>query len=250
MIKRKMPSVLITRPLATAETMAAALQNLGYETAIEPLLSIKPTHVRQPKTGAIDAVMITSGSALATLENRPEEMEELFDIPCFCVGLRTAEKARVFGFRKVQHAASDGAELARLVGRAHVARKNSILHIAGRDVNRETHREIERLGHNLVHWPVYEAVPVEAFTAATRQAFKNRTFDALTFYSPRTAQVFVALIKQAALETCCAGLAAICLSPAVADVLKALNWRFLAAASQPTEEALIARLQEICPVSS
>src|ERR1700733_14260460 len=101
-----MPSVLITRPASMCEALAATLEELGYEAICEPLISISPLQAPQPQAGAIDAIAITSGNALLALKERQSGIAGLLDVPCFCVGARTAENARTFGFHNVQSADS------------------------------------------------------------------------------------------------------------------------------------------------
>jgi uroporphyrinogen-III synthase len=243
-----MPSVLITRPKIMSETLAATLQGLGYETVIEPLLSITPLSSPSPHTSVIDAVMITSGNALLVLQDRQSEITGLLDILCFCVGSRTAKAAEAFGFRRVLHAAGDGSELAGLIHDTSTGRSFSILHIAGRDVSGAARQRLEEQGHRVTEWPVYDAIPAPAFTPATRTLFSKQGFNAVVVFSPKTARVLNGLLAQAEFEACCARLAAICLSEAVACELKTLPWRHLLSSPRPTEEAIIACLQTVCPV--
>ncbi len=245
-----MSRILITRPLLASENLAAALQKLGYETVIEPLLSIEPIAEPCPGIDAIDAVIITSNNALRMLEGRQSELAALFDRPCFCVGPRTAEKVQAFGFRKVQNSSGDGAELAALANAVLGRSRTNILHIAGRDVDSKAQYELEKAGHQLLSWLVYDAKPVSHFMPATQALLKNHKFDAVLIFSPRTAQILAGLLKEAALEACCNGLAAICLSEAVMDVLTPFRWRHLVAAPKPAEDVVIACLQKLCPVKS
>lgn len=244
-----MPSVLITRPRATAEPLAKELERFGYRAVVEPLLEITPLSTPRPQGNGYDAVMITSGNALPALEARSNEIADLFNLPCFCVGPRTAEKAAAFGFRQLQTTENDGIELARLAASA-LGKNSLVLHIAGRDVDSKAQQELEQQGHRVTVWPVYEATPVTAFTAKTQTLLKQQQLDAIMVYSPRTAVTLSGLLKQDALEACCPQLAAICLSDAVAAVLKPFPWRRLAAAPAPAERAIIACLQETCPVKS
>jgi len=230
--------------------LASTLQDLGYETAIEPLLSILPIAGDCPQQNGVDAVMITSGNAMLALHDRRSDINSFSNLPCFCVGSHTAEKARAEGFRQVHDAASNGAGLATLINRTYPGKNISVLHIAGRDVNGKARQELEDAGHRVIEWPVYEAQPVTALTSLTKDRLKQRKFNAVMVFSPRTAQVFHDLLASASLEACCESLAAICLSDAVADVLKPFRWRHLVAAPQPTEKAAIACLQAICPVKS
>jgi uroporphyrinogen-III synthase len=240
-----MPSVLITRPAAASQALAESLQAHGYEAVIEPLLAIVTVPTPRPieKT---EAVMITSGNAFEALGAR--QIDDLLTLPCYCVGPRTAEKARAFGFRDVAATASDGVELARFIARARPGKSAPLLHICGRDVESKGAEELRKEGWRVVSWPVYMATPVPRFTPATKARLENKRLDAVAVFSPRSAQVLKTLLAESALEACCAGLAAICLSDAVAAELTPLPWRHLVAARAPTEDAVIACLEELCPV--
>jgi uroporphyrinogen-III synthase len=244
-----MPSVLITRPAAMAEALSVILQKCGYETVCEPLLSIAPTHTPQPQTDKIDAIAITSSNALLALKERQCGITGLLDVPCFCVGPRTAESARTFGFRNVQNSTTDAVELAAYIN-VTIKPDATIIHIAGRDVTAALREGLEKNVHCLIEWPVYEAIPAKTISAGTRALLASRKLDAVVIFSPKTARVLHDLIDGTALEACCTALTAICLSEAVADGLRSLKWRRLIVASQPSEDAVIACLQEACPVQS
>jgi uroporphyrinogen-III synthase len=245
-----MPTILITRPKVMSETLASTLQGLGYATAIEPLLTIELLATPRPEEGVIDAVMITSGNALLAMQGRKDDVAVIFDTPCFCVGPRTAEAARVFGFRRAQNSAGDGAELAGFMNTAFGGKAATILHIAGRDTERVTRLELEKHGHRVIGWTVYDAKPATMLTPVTRDLLMQQKLDAVLVFSPKTASVLSGLMTGAALEACCARLAAICLSNAVADDLRSLPWRRVLAPPRPAEDAVIACLQETCPVKS
>lgn len=237
-----MAAVLLTRPRVDSEVLAAALGKLGYQTVVEPLLTVEPLPALLPQA-SYDAVMITSGNALTALAGRALPAD-ILGLPCFCVGPRTAERARAFGFRDVHSSASDGAGLARLIDGGPFAR---ILHIAGEHAAGKARETLEGQGRRVTFWPVYRATAVDGLTDATRGLLGAGKIGAVMLYSPRTAATFRSLVEAAGLEACCAGLSAICLSEAVADVLKPLAWRHLAAAPAPTEDAMIASLQETLP---
>src|ERR1700733_2536213 len=98
-----MLSVLITRPREVAEPLATELECLGYRAVIGPLLAIEPLVAPRPRGDLPNAIIITSGSVLSALEGRREQIADLLNLPCFCVGPRTAEKASAFGFQRVQN---------------------------------------------------------------------------------------------------------------------------------------------------
>jgi len=240
-----MASILITRPQATASALAERLQSLGYQAVIEPLLEIVPTGAPKPQIKDIAAVMITSGNALDALAADQTALAALADFPCFCVGPRTGEKARALGFKHVESAASDGAALAILVDASLPKTSGAILHVAAQDADSKAQQEVERKSRRVIVWQAYRAIPAGNFSAGIAGALMQGEFDAILVFSPRTAGTLGQLIARHGLKTCCARLTAICLSEAVAEPLKPFGWQKLVFAAAPTEDAVIARLQEI-----
>jgi uroporphyrinogen-III synthase len=242
-----MASVLITRPRASTEHLAQHIQGLGYEPVIEPLLSIAALHEDLPPGLKFDAVMITSGNAVTALEGREGGIPPLLGLPCYCVGPRTEAKAKEFGFSLTESSSSDGVELAHLIA-GKFKKPGSVLHIAGKNIDRKADHELRHQGFTVTVWPVYEAHPVIAFSPPVLQRFRTRNIDAVIAYSPRTARVLLKLITDNALGSCCTSIAAICLSQSVADILKPVGWRHIAAPPLPTEDGVVACLQKACPV--
>jgi uroporphyrinogen-III synthase len=240
-----MPTVLITRPETPALALASLLQARGYETAIEPLLTIVSTNIPRPQDKT-DLVMITSGNACGALEQHLGLIDDLFAQPCYCVGPRTAEKVRALGFQNVISTTSDGAELAHFILRQE--KPSSVLHICGQAIESKAATELQKEGWRLIGWPVYAATPVTHLSAMVKTQFENKKLNAVLVFSPRMAQTLKRLLHEAALEACCKSLAAICLSDAVAAELEPLPWRRLIAASAPTEDAVIACLEDLYPV--
>ena len=220
-----MVSVLLTRPKNASESLAHELERNGYESIIEPLLVIEPLTTPRPDISGCGTVMITSSNALET----GQELAALFDLPCFCVGPRTAEKARSTGFRNVRSSSSDGTELARLIETTlknnFPNEKPQILHISGLDIDSKAQDELTRLGHRVIVWPVYAARPVLKLTERMASLFKQQQLDAVLVFSVRTAETLKALLGQNGLNPCCEGLIAIGLSEAIVDALKPHPWK-------------------------
>jgi len=244
-----MATVLLTRPQAASEPLAHALQECGYEGVIEPLLTIIPAPTPMPEIANIQALMITSANAIESLAQGGFDAAQLFDLPCYCVGERTAAKASQYGFRHVEFSTGDGVDLAQKMERALSDKSRPILHIAGQNVDVRGRNELERLGFTVATWEVYMAMPARELSGHTLRLLQERKIDAVLFFSARTAETFAKLMRHHMLQTCCERLIAIGLSEAVTQPLTQLPWRSLVAAPGPSEEAMIASLKESLPVT-
>jgi uroporphyrinogen-III synthase len=69
--------------------------------------------------------------------------------------------------------------------------------------------------------------------------------DAATFFSPRTAAIFVTLIQTANHDANCATVTALALSEHVAAPLRSLHFRRILAAAQPNTAALLDLLTQV-----
>ncbi len=242
-----MAKILLTRPRAASEKLAETLKGLGFDCVIEPLLTIEPLNSTAPDMKNIQAVMITSANALDVLAEQGADIAELFHLPCFCVGLRTAEKAQDFGFTNIHAGGSDGIELAQLITATHQG--HSVLHIAGKDTDRKAQTELEKFGFQVIFWPVYEAIAATELTDKTAQLLKRQGVDVVLVFSVRTAQTLATLVKQQGVEVACDRISAIGLSDAVTEALRPLPWRRIMSANEPTETAVIECLKRLYPAS-
>jgi hypothetical protein len=90
---------------------------------------------------------------------------------------------------------------------------------------------------------LYQTVPAGDFSAALRRELEAGQLTAATFFSPRTAETFAGLVEKLGLSGACAETTAVCLSEAVAEKLRRLDWRALLVAERPHQESLLARLE-------
>jgi uroporphyrinogen-III synthase len=243
-----MKSVLLTRPTMFSESLAALLEDLGYRTIVEPILTIEPRQNARPDADPPGAVMLTSRNAVAMLHNRRDEVLDLLDLPCFCVGIRTADSARSFGFRHVYEGRGDSMALARKIIQV-MPPLTPLLHIVGEDRATAAGELLVRSGFVVDNWTVYKARPAEALSLSLQAALAQGDIGTALFFSPRTASAFAKLVDKHELQDACAKLTVVGLSQSALSALGALRFARKAVAAAPTEASLIARLQEVYPVA-
>jgi uroporphyrinogen-III synthase len=235
-------TILLTRPRVSSERFAALLAQHGLESFVEPLLEIEPTAQERPG-GLFQAVMITSAGTIDALRNQKEQVEDLFLLPCFCVGSATGDAAREFGFHDIRTGYADSADLGQKILQDLSNKNIPLLHIAGDVTDGKAQDILSKAGYDLVQWVVYHARAVEDFTPETRDLFRSGLIGAIPVFSPRSARILISLIEKNRLTSACHGIIAIGLSQAVADVLQTLPWQKLCAAEMPTDKTVLALLQ-------
>ena len=190
--------------------------------------------------------MITSRSTLAVLETRRDDIIDLLQNTCYCVGDQTVVAARNFGFTNVRSANGDGLDLANLI-MAHEKRVSHILYIGNEKYNPEPLSVLRLSGWTVIPWPAYRAHEAITLSPLLINSIKSGEIDVALFFSPHTAQIFIKLLIQERLESCCSSLTAIGLSEAITKALGSLSWKHLLSASQPTEESIFSLLLSSYP---
>ncbi len=226
--------ILLTRPRADSESLAAALRALGDEVIIEPMLDIVETG-DAPSFDGVQAVLATSANGIRALAGARTRR----DLPVFAVGDATAEAARAAGFSCVESAQGASAALYRLVTERLKPADGALLHVRGRDVVGDLAHSLEAVGFDVRSAVLYKAEAAKTLSPDLRTRIAAGEFDAILFFSPRTARTFVNLACSARLEQACGAIDAICLSPAVSEAASALAWRAVHVAATPDQAAMI-----------
>ncbi|MBT7266177.1 MAG: hypothetical protein HN884_04845 [Rhodospirillaceae bacterium] len=227
--------VLVTRPGEDGTALAEILGARGIETVIEPLLTIKQIEGPALDLDTVQAILLTSANGVRAFARRTDQR----DIPIFAVGDATATTARSSGFGQVHSAAGNVETLAELVKEMLKPEEGSLLHIAGSSVAGDLIGLIEAAGFKCAREILYEAVQERSLTSSTIALLKDNHIDAITLYSPRSAEILVELIRKARVVRSCQQIVAICLSQAVADKIGELHWQEIRIAADPNQDALL-----------
>ncbi|HLI19743.1 MAG TPA: uroporphyrinogen-III synthase [Stellaceae bacterium] len=235
--------VLVTRAEGDAESLAARLAERGHDSAIESLMTIRfrtdGVPGLAPFLDGVQAALFTSANGVRAFAAATPRR----DFRAFAVGDATAAAARAAGFADVVSAGGTVEDLARLAIARLKPKAGALLHPAGSVTAGDLQGLLEAAGFTLRRAVLYEAVPSEALSAATRAALQRREIDAALFFSPRNAATFVRLT--AGLEESAKHMIAVALSAAVAEKLAALPWRRIAVAAAPNEASLLAALDSV-----
>ncbi|HIA81676.1 MAG TPA: uroporphyrinogen-III synthase, partial [Rhodospirillales bacterium] len=103
--------VLVTRPGKDGQDLVKILGDLGIDSMLEPLLTIRNLNTNSLNTEGVQAYLSTSANGINALINANPD----YSIPLFAVGDATAVTARLGGFKTVHSASGDVSALANLV---------------------------------------------------------------------------------------------------------------------------------------
>jgi len=230
-------SVLITRPEPAASETAARVAALGFQPVIAPLLTIKIQRLRMSPPEDLQAVLVTSGNALAALPASHR------DLPLLAVGDATASRARAAGFTNVSTAHGDAKALAALAIRSCHPFGLPLLLAAGKGHGSELAAILKTRGFKLQWRVAYTSVLGKKLPQAARNAIAAGTLGAALFYSAETARTFVRLVQRAELAASVRSVDALAIGQPAAVALQALPWRRIRVAARPNQDAMLALLR-------
>ncbi|MCW9034653.1 MAG: uroporphyrinogen-III synthase [Rhodospirillales bacterium] len=232
--------ILVTRPKEDSISLVAALAELGVESVVEPLLSITYHEKKKVSLEGVQALLITSANGVRAFAH----IEKNRDLPVYTVGDASKREAEEVGFEKVTSATGDVEALAKLVTEKLDPHKGTLLHIAGSHVAGDLKGLLEKNEFYYRRAVLYGSEKADALSKETKKTIQSGKIDGVVFYSPRTAEAFVNLVKKARLQKACKNLTAFCLSPAVAKKAEALTWKTLDIADKPEQESLVRRIEQ------
>ena len=235
--------VLLTRPEPDSTALAARLKNDGIESVIAPLLEIVPRDPGPPPVpmDSVQALLVTSANAAERLPSVTERR----DVRVLCVGTATAEAVRAQGFDSVESA--DGAieELTALALGTLDPKAGPVLHLSGDTVAGDLAGMLRLAGFEAHRLVVYEARPAEALPPRVLAELRRGRLDAVLFFSPRTAETFVRLVKSAGLAGQLDSVVAVAISDKAADACRTLPWRSVLVAASPDLPGMMAALTQL-----
>lgn len=225
--------IVVTRPQADGERTAAALEALGHEVLVAPLMRIEP--VVADLAGTWSAIVITSANALQAASAMIDKT-----LPVFAVGDHSAEAARRAGFSEVSSANGNIKDLIRLVAARAVGAKIPLLYLAGEDRAGDFVAQLAAHGIDAEMKVVYRAV-AEVFPPVLAAALEAGDVDAVLHFSRRSAELFVEGARASGVAGPAKDVQHLCLSAQVAEPLAGASR--VAIAARPEEGALIALLR-------
>ncbi len=227
--------ILVTRPAQDGAEIAAKLAVLGHTALLAPLLEPRFHDGPDLMLDDVQAILATSANGIRALIRRTARR----DIPIFAVGPQTAQEARAAGFSDVRNADGDSRALAEAVTRWTMPDKGALLHVCGEDAPGTLVESLARRGFTARRAVLYAIDAAKALPPAAHDALRRGAVDAVLFFSPVSARIFLDV---------CAGLAltrlvALCISPATANVLPPGTFSEVRTAAAPNQAALLALVE-------
>lgn len=219
-------TILITRAPRQAEELAREMERMGFETFIQPMLQIHPVVHEVPDMKNYEGLIVTSAESFNHFD-LPDK-----SIPIFTVGPQTEIAARVAGFENVISAGGAAKDVEKML-----EKEKTYLHVRGRDA---AHKFPENV-HPLI---VYEAALVQALREDCIQAIQQNKINMVTFFSTRTAENFIRLMKAHDLEENLKDINSLSISDSVLNCVRLCVWKHAYSAETPDRKGMMDKLKD------
>jgi uroporphyrinogen-III synthase len=151
------------------------------------------------------------------------------------VGPQTAEEAAKAGFAEVRSADGDAVALAEAAARW-AKPEGILLHVCGEDAHGTLADTLTARGFAVRRAVLYGVVAAGELPLEVRTALERGALDAVMFFSPKSARLFLTLAQGLPIT----GLTALCISPATAGVLAPGIFAGVQIADRPNQAAMLA----------
>ncbi|MGB3389168.1 MAG: uroporphyrinogen-III synthase [Pseudaminobacter sp.] len=234
--------VLVTRPQPGAAKTARRLEEMGFAPVILPLSQTRSLAVSLADVpDNIDAVALTSVNAI---RHAPRDLVAgLSGYRCFAVGAKTSAAAREAGFSSVVEGPGDASGLAEAIARE-AAPDMRIAYLTGRVRLPAFEALLAEAGVRPLPIETYDTLAVDYSEADLAGLFADQPVDAVLLYSSKAAEAVVGISRSPDWDVHFAGARYFCLSPRISAKLQGPPFAKISVAMEPTEEALLALLED------
>ncbi len=229
-----MSRVLITRPQPDADAFVSICETAGLTAVVAPVMSVRFLHDWTLPQGTA-ALAFTSSNGVRAFAHGSAERE----LPVFCVGDATEEAARQSGFKRTASADGDVNSLAALIADNAAAIQGELVHIAGTKLAGDLSALLDEKGVPASRLFAYEATAVTSLPNVAAAAIEDNDPLCVALFSPRTARIFLDLTAAANLNEALTTCRAVCLSAAVAEMTRQVDWRRIDVANARSNAAMI-----------
>ncbi len=231
------PGILITRTAPQAAQSAQTLEKCGFHTFVQPMLHITPTKNAPPPLHNIKYAIATSVHGVAALA-RCKGADAL---SIFCFPGASLDAAIAAKFDHIHSMPGNAAMLAHFARCFFEAPLDKGLWVRGRHAAFDVAADMRKEGYDVKSWCAYEAHKETMFDEGILAALHQDNIHCVLFYSARGAQAFCALAQKENVDL--RTIAALAISPAVADVLADAGFAAIYQADTPVENSMIDTLK-------
>ena len=215
-------NILITRPLIEAEDLMEKFFAYGHKIIHLPTLKIFAIETELVNSNNFDAFIFTSANAVRNLKLANVNK----NLHCFCVGSITEKIARLSGFKNTSSAGGTVNALKNLIMISDKVNKNSnIAYFCGDNISYDLDLELRKEGLKIKKIINYSSEKIIVLNTENKKLIENYPPDLIYIYSVRSAESFIAIVKNYELKALVTQSTVMCISKKVANIFKSQKWK-------------------------
>ena len=228
-------TILLTRPQQESQDLAKKLTKIGYQCLIHPLLTIQPCPLEQKE---FDAYIITSRQALHALK----ALQVPVNTPLFCVGAETAKEAKKAGFQTYYTGKTVSDMLSFFAAPNTTYLQYNFLYARSDTISHDLTTLLRKTGYTIAEQIAYEAVATKTLSPEIIELLQQDAFAYVAFFSKRTAQIFLHLLRQHRIPLSFLKTDLIAFSRPIAHVLRPVTFKKRHILRAPTLSSFMKRM--------
>jgi len=215
-------NILITRPLIDAEDLMEKFFAHGHKIIHLPTLKIFAIETELLNPNNFDAFVFTSANAVRNLKLTNANK----NLHCFCVGSITEKIARLSGFTNTSSAGGTVNALKNLIMISDKVDKNSTLgYFCGDNISYDLDLELMKEGFKIKKIINYSSKVISDLNIENKKLIEHYPPDVIYIYSARSAESFIAIVKNYGLNPLVTQSTVMCISKKVANIFKSEEWK-------------------------
>jgi len=215
-------NILITRPLMDAEDLMEKLFAFGHKIIHLPTLKISTVDIESVNPDNFEAFVFTSANAVRNLKLTSTKKS----VHCFCVGSITEKIARQSGFTNTSSAGGTVNALKNLIMISDKVNKNSNLaYFCGDNTSYDLDSELKNEGLKIKKFINYSSKVITDLNNENKKLIENFPPDLIYIYSVRSAESFIAIVKNYGLNPLVTQSTVMCISKKVGNIFDSQGWK-------------------------
>ena len=205
-----------------AEDLMEKLFAYGHKIIHLPTLKISTLKTELVNPDNFDAFIFTSANAVRNLKLTNTNK----NLHCFCVGSITEKIARLSGFTNTSSAGGTVNALKNLIMISDKVNKNSNLaYFCGDNVSYDLDLELIKEGLKIKKIINYSSEVICDLNNENKKLIESYPPDLIYIYSARSAESFIAIVKNYGLNPLVTQSTVMCISKKVANIFKSQEWK-------------------------
>ena len=215
-------NILITRPLIDAEDLMEKFFNFGHKIIHLPTLKILSANTDPINPNDFDAFIFTSANAIRNLKL----VDTNKNLHCFCVGSITEKIARQSGYINTSSAGGTVNALKNLIMISDKINKNSkIAYFCGDNTSYDLDSELRKEGLKIKKIVNYFSEIITDLNEDNKKLIERYPPNLIYIYSSRSAESFIAIVKNHFLKALMTQSTIMCISEKIASIFRSQGWK-------------------------